>query len=89
MATKKTAEAQWPFPGGKAPKAKKPTKKELAEQKAKEQEKKEQENSQYKRDESELKTEINFTNVLMKDSSSLIRESLTGQEEIEIGRAHV
>ena len=39
MATKKTAEAQWPFPGGKAPKAKKPTKKELAEQKAKEQEK--------------------------------------------------
>ena len=50
--------------------------------KAKEQEKKDQENSQYKRDESELKTEINFTNVLMKDSSSLIRESMSGQKEV-------
>lgn len=38
MATKKTKEAQWPFPAGEAPKVKKPTKKELAEQKAKEQE---------------------------------------------------
>ena len=34
MATKKTKEAQWPFPAGEAPKAakaKKPTKKELKE----------------------------------------------------------
>jgi len=40
------------------------------------------EESDRKRTESELKTEIDYTNVLMKDSSGLIRESISGQQRV-------